>query len=239
MVRRRGQARGDSGLSVGGALDSMVVAAHELKTPLATMRQLSLELDRYSETADIRRIAQQIQLTAERSLRLTQDLTQASHLQGELFPLEPLSSRRVLASVAEELLPLYGAHERRLEIRMPRTLPIIVSHFDLLRRILVNYADNALHYANEEGVVILEGRMLRRQDHVRFGVTDGGPRLQNKRSQRSRLQSDYGRPAASGLGLMIADSFAEAIGATTGIAQKRNGVSYYIDVPISKQLSLV
>lgn len=236
---RRGQAKGDSGLSVGGGLDSTVVAAHELKTPLATMRQLSLELERYTETADIRRIAQQIQLTAERSLRLTQDLTQASHLQAELFPLEPLNSRRVLTSVAEELLPLYGAHERRLEVQMPRTLPIVVSHFDLLRRILLNYADNALHYADDDGVVILEGKVLRRQEQVRFGVTDGGPHVQTARMQRSRVHSGYGRPASSGLGLMIADSFADAIGATTGVARKRSGMFYYIDVPISKQLSLV
>lgn len=239
MVNRREQAVGGSESFLEDGFDSIVVAAHELKTPLAVMRQLSLELERSPEGSDAQQLARQIRLTAERSLRLTRDLTQASRFQSELFPLEPLNSRLVLNSVVQEMAPLYNAHGRKLVLRMPRKLPNIVSHSDLLRRILLNFADNALHYADEKDTVIIEGIAMRGLDKVRLGVLDGGPHIAAKRVQRARLHTDYGRPESSGLGLMVADSFARAIGGTTGLMHKKSGSFYYIDVPISTQLSLV
>lgn len=239
MVSRHEQAVGGSESFLEDGFGSVVVAAHELKTPLAVMRQLSLELERSPEGVDAQQLARQIRLTAERSLRLTRDLTQASRFQSELFPLEPLNSRLVLSSVVQEMAPLYDAHGRRLVLRMPRKLPNIVSHSDLLRRILLNFADNALHYADEKGLVVIEGIAMRGHDKVRLGVLDGGPHIATKRVQQSRIHTDYGRPQGSGLGLKVAESFAHAIGGTTGLAHKKKGSFYYIDVPVSTQLSLI
>lgn len=238
MVRREEQAKGVSGRFVHDAPDVLAIAAHELKTPLAVMRQLSLELARTSAAADVERIAQQIQLTAERSLRLTRDITQSSHLQPALFPLEPLNVRRVLTEVTRELAPLYAAHDRMLVLRLPRRVPTIISHPELLKKILSNFCDNALHYADKNDKVIIEGMVYSRGDTVRLGVIDGGPTL-SQRIERSRKRTDYGRPAGSNLGLAIADAFAETIQATTGMTKRRHGSHYYIDVPISKQLSLI
>ncbi len=235
---REEHAEGVSGQPVYDGPDSIVIAAHELKTPLAVMRQLSLELAHSGDAADVERLAHQIQLTAERSLRLTRDITQTSQLQPALFPLEPLNVRRVLTDVADELAPLYEAHDRKLIVRMPRRMPNIISHPELLRRILLNFCDNALHYADKDNRVIIEGVVIARDDKVRLGVIDGGPVL-TKRVARPRSHIDYGRPAGSGLGLAIADTFAEVIQATTGATRKGNGAHYFIDVPISKQLSLI
>jgi len=236
MARREEQAKGVSGRLIHDAPDALAIAAHELKTPLTIMRQLSLELAHSATAADVERIAQQIQFTAERSLRLTRDLTQSSHLQPALFPLEPLNVRRVLTEVSDELAPLYAAHDRKLVLRLPRRTPTIISHPVLLKRILLNFCDNALHYADKDNRVVIEGVVNSRSDTVRLGVIDGGPAL-TQRIARTRV--DYGRPAGSNLGLVIADAFAETIQATTGMAKRSHGSHYYIDVPISKQLSLI
>lgn len=238
MVRRENQAEGVSGRLAHDGLDTVAIAAHELKTPLAIMRQLSLELAYADDATETARIARQIQLTAERSLRLTRDITRSSRLQPALFPLEPLNVRRVLTEVAEELAPLYQAHGRTLVVKLPRRSPMIISHPDLLKRILLNFCDNALHYADKDEKVIVEGAVILRGDKVRLGVIDGGPSTV-RRVGRSRKQTDYGRPAGSSLGLIIADTFAEAIQATTGVMKRRNGAQYYIDVPTSRQLSLI
>jgi len=236
MLRREEQAGRVSGRLVTDVPDSLTIAAHELKTPLATMRQLSLELAHSVDEIEIERIARQIQLTAERSLRLTSDLTYSSRMQPALFPLEPLSARRILTDVVNELAPLYAAYDRQLVLRLPKRMPNIISHPDLLKRILLNFCDNALHYADTDNKVVVEGGVLVKGDTVRLGVIDGGP-MTVRRVRRPRI--DYGRPAGSGLGLAIADTFAEVIQASTGVTKKQNGAHYYIDVPISKQLSLI
>ena len=65
---------------------SFVVAAHELKAPLALIRQLAIELEAGEYTALERAVlAQRITLTAERALRLTTDLTKARRLENALF----------------------------------------------------------------------------------------------------------------------------------------------------------
>lgn len=64
-----------------GGLPSVVVAAHELKSPLALVRQMSLLLDdqAISET-DAKRLRQQLIYTSERSLRLVDDLARVGNL---------------------------------------------------------------------------------------------------------------------------------------------------------------
>ena len=56
-------------------LTPFVAAAHELKSPLVLVRQLSLMLEAGDLSADEqKRMLRQISLTSERALRLTSDL---------------------------------------------------------------------------------------------------------------------------------------------------------------------
>lgn len=224
---------GARGLDAVGGVHSLVMAAHELKSPLATIRQLTLELGQTTELKRREQLSEQIKLTAERSLRLTEDLTRSTRLQSELFTLEPIHPRRVMNDIISEMQPLYRAHHRRLELRLPASIPLVVSHYDLLRRVLINFVDNALHYSDDASAVRVTGQTLHRGEIVRFNVRDSGPRVARTRKQT------YNRPASSGLGLIIADSFADAIGAGVGAIHHRDGMSYYIDVPTSRQLSLI
>jgi two-component system sensor histidine kinase BarA len=233
MESGEGQISGARGLTADGAVNPLIMAAHELKSPLATIRQLSLELSQTADPAQRKQLVEQITLTSERSLRLTEDLTRSTRLQSELFTLEPIHPRRVLCDIVSEMKPLYRAHGRRLEMHLPTSTPLIVSHYDLLRRVLINFVDNALHYSSETDAVSLTSQTLQHGEVVRFGVRDRGPRVARTRKR------EYSRPASSGLGLIIADTFADVIGADVGTIHHRDGMSYYIDVPASKQLSLV
>lgn len=61
----------------------LVTAAHELKAPLALVRQLSLGIESGEYTGDeLREVARQITLTSERALRLSADLTRSYRLEG-------------------------------------------------------------------------------------------------------------------------------------------------------------
>ena len=220
---------------------SISVAAHELKSPLALIRQLSLELqDGSSAHSDI--LIEQIRLISERSLRLTTNLTKVNRLQTRLFENSPINPRAVVAEVQMELAPLYRARERKLRFSSSSALPLVSTNHDLLRRILANFADNALHYADEEGIVELFAQLRRRDDVVRLGVRDYGPRIsqtQWRSIQKSHEAHASTRPDSSGLGLAISSQFADAIGARVGAIRHKEGASFYVDVPVSKQLSLL
>ena len=188
-----------------------VVAAHELKAPLALIRQLAIELEAGEYTALERAVlAQRITLTAERALRLTTDLTKARRLENALFTLEAIDAAGLCNEVMSELQPLYRAHNKSLKTQVKSRQRLMVANRDLLRRIIANFADNALHYSADDSSVAISVRA-----------------------------TDSNRPGSSGLGMFIANEFALAIGAQIGVIRHRDGATFYVDVPASTQLRLL
>lgn len=226
-------------------LFSAVMAAHELKAPLSLIRQLalSLEASEYSE-AEVRRMLRQISLTSERALRLTTDLSRTSNLENSLFELEPLNPQQICEEVAHELAPLYKARGREIRVVSHRRSILAVANRDLLRRIILNFGDNALHYG-AEAPVELRAATFMGGNKIRIGVRDHGPavpmnvwhRLQTNLG--SGVQTLHARPASSGLGLYVAGQFARAMHGEIGAIRHRDGATFYVDVTASTQLSLL
>ncbi len=227
------------------SLDTLVIAAHELKSPLAVMRQLALELQMgHLDTKTARTVARQIQLLSERSLRHSSDLTKYKQLQTTLFATSPVHAREVWRDVATEISPLYAAMGKSLALRSSVRAPLVVANYDLLRRILLNFVDNALHYSDADGVVELYTKLVDRKQYVRLAVRDRGPALPQGvwraiYSDAISMQPVHARPSSSGLGLRIACEFARSMNASVGATRHRDGATFYVDVPVSKQLSLL
>ena len=240
-----GSAMGEMGGALAGA-PFFVAAAHELKSPLALIRQLSLGLE--SGTLDpqqIETISRRITLTSERALRLTTDLTRASRLEDSLFTLEPLNPVSLCEEVTRELEPLYTARGRHL-VFAKRSRPLLaLANRDLLRRILLGFADNALHYSQSDEPVVISASLREDGSQIRLGVRDYGPAVSPKiwKSLESTLGSSaqplHARPESSGLGIYIARQFAEAMGARVGATRHRDGATFYVDIGVSAQLRLL
>jgi len=223
-----------------------VAAAHELKAPLALVRQLSLALEAGDCGEAERAVLQRrITLTTERALRLTSDLTRAERLDDGLFELEPLNPIVLCEEVADELSPLYAAHGRQLGVAPYKKKPLLgLANRELLRRILLNFTDNALHYSARDVPVQITARSCRRGEAIRLGVRDYGPaipinvwrRLMQNLGQPQPLQN---RPASSGLGMVVAYEFAAAMGAQIGAIRHRDGATFYVDIATSSQLRLL
>lgn len=221
-------------------MPSIVAAAHELKSPLALVRQLALTIDETEFDADsLRRTAQRIELTTDRALRLVDDLTQAQRLGDGLFELEPINPVALCDEVVSELSPLYRAHERSLRVRRRRNPPLVVANRSLLRRVIASFADNALHYSFDSQPVIIETHSA--GDRVRISVRDRGPGVSEnlRRSMKltPSLQRPSRRPASSGLGLYVARQFAEAMHGNVGVVRHRDGASFYVELNSSTQMS--
>jgi len=244
MSAKRGTHEQLSGGPLGDGLSSLIAAAHELKAPLALMRQLSLTIEAGElSVGESRRMLRQISLTSERALRLTSDLTRSARLDDAMFALEPINPHQLCEDIVHELTPLFAAHGRDVRL-MPRKHPLLlVANRDLLRRIIMNFGDNALHYAKDDSVVEIQIRALNEGKIIRLGVRDYGPALSTDlwRSLQTKLvtapQPVHARPQSSGLGLYIASQFADAMHGTIGVIRHHDGATFYVDLHASQQLS--
>lgn len=235
------------GLASVGELPFLVTAAHELKAPLALVRQLSLALEAGGiEQAEGRRMLRQIVLTSERALRLTADLSRSVRTEDSIFELEPLNLQQLCEEAAHELTPLYKARGREIRVAASRRPSLLaVANHDLLRRVIINFGDNALHYAESSTPVELRAGSLAHGTKVRLGVRDYGPRVPIDIWQRlqdclgTATQVLHTRPQSSGLGLYVAGQFADAMEGRIGAVRHHDGATFYVDLTASTQLSLL
>lgn len=246
MKRRGSEGSERAEADLFGQLPFVTTAAHELKAPLSLVRQLALALEHGNLSADEQlRMVRQITLTSERALRLTTDLTRASRLEDSLFACEPINPRQLCEEVAHELSPLYKAKGREILVAGAYRQLLVVGNRELLRRILLNFGDNALHYADPTQPVELRVSTLSKQHQIRIGVRDFGPAVPTRLWQQLQRQLGstplplHARPQSSGLGLYVAQQFATAMNGQIGATRHRDGATFYVDMEASTQLTLL
>lgn len=228
---------------------SLIVASHELKSPLVLIRQLSLQIgDLPSENAAASEIARRIQLTSERALRLADNITKTARLEDGLFELEPIILDGVFREVTDEMSPLARALSQKIDVKISRRLPAIVGCRELLHGLLVNLIDNGLQY-NEAGESLeLSARISRRasKGFVEVAISDHGKTISRNDFARlrdnlnRRAQPISARPLSSGLGLLIASEFSRKMnGHISVVAHRAGGLTFSVLLPASEQLTFM
>jgi signal transduction histidine kinase len=182
----------------------------------------------------------QLTLIADRGLRLTSDLTRTVRLDAVPLELEPINAQQLCEQIVREMAPLYEQYGRKITLTGRRAKPLVLAHRELLTSVVSHFADNALHYGDDSGPVVVS-LQARSKGTLRIGVRDHGPALSFKdwRVATKKRQALPTRPQASGLGLYIAEQFSHAMGGAIGLTRHRDGATFYVDVPISEQLSLL
>lgn len=223
-------------------VNSILVAAHDLKAPLSLMRQLALSLD-LADDYDVRsRLQSQLVSVADRAIQQVNDLCKVQRLQDGLFTLEPLAVRGLCDEVYRELAPIFTHERRLLQLSFRNRARLAVANRELLHSIIYNFCTNALHYSNQETASKLS--IVDYHDRIRVSVRDYGPALPAdiwRQLQQNTLKSPTAiamRPDSSGLGLYVSSEFARHMHTAIGATRHRDGTSFYIDLPISKQVSL-
>ena len=222
-------------------MSSILVAAHELKAPMSLIRQLALSLDPDDQASTQRTRSQMIDVS-ERAIRQINDLTKIARLSDGLFQMEPVSVRGVCDEVTRELRYLFRFNQRDLRIRYTNQSRLVTANRELLHSVVYNFCLNAMHYSGEETLSELTIRDHNEKVHV--GVRDFGPTLpmdvwrEMKRGWIEKPVSIAMRPGSSGLGLFIASKFARFMHAEVGAIRHRDGTSFFVELPVSKQASL-
>jgi len=202
--------------------------AHELRSPLASIRtQLEVALD-HPEQQDWAETASDVLADTLRLARLTEDLLVLARLDER--GTRPLPSRRpvdLAVLLAEEAERCSGA-------RVPVTASaasrcVVTGDMDGLRRLLRNLIENSLRYA-KSGVDVTARRD---GDDVVLTVSDDGPGIPAKDRERAfgrfvRLDAarsrDEPEAGGSGLGLAIVRAIALAHGGSARLEDAAPGL---------------
>ena len=209
--------------------------AHELRSPIASIRtQLEVALD-HPEQQDWTETASDVLADTLRLARLAEDLLVLARLDDR--GTRPPPGRRPVdmsALAAEEAVRSAGA-------RVPVTAStsdrcVVTGDPDGLRRLLRNLIENALRYA-KSGVDVTARR---EGDDVLLSVSDDGPGIPVKDRERAfdrfvRLDAARSRDGqeagGSGLGLAIVRATALAHGGSAGLEDASPGLRAVIRLP--------
>ena len=221
-------------------VEGILVAAHELKAPLALVRQLALSFDGLDVQNE--HIKTEIVNVSDRAIKQVNDLVKIRRLEDGLFEMEPVSIREVCDAVSYELNYLFKYNKRELFVKYSNRFKLVSANRDLLYSVIYNFLLNAMHYSGEE----TRSDLIVRDFHEKVKVTvrDFGPALpmdvwrEMKRGWIEKPTSIAMRPGSSGLGLFIASRFSRYMPAKVGAVRHRDGTSFYVELPKSKQASL-
>ncbi len=223
-------------------VNGILVAAHELKAPLSLMRQLALSLEGVDSPAQTAYIGQRLVEVSERALRQVNDLAKIARLEEGLFAMEPVSVRGVCDTVWREISQLYHLERRQLSLAYSNKLKLAVANRDLLYSVIYNFCSNAIYYSDAGTTT-----QLSIQDHrgkIRVKVRDFGPALpvkiwhQIQSGAIDRPTAIAMRAGSSGLGLYIASEFSRYMHAEIGAVRHRDGTSFFVELPASRQACL-
>ena len=205
-------------------------AAHELRTPLAVMRnaaEVALRVPR--EAGEYRRVLEEQLEEIERLTRLAEQLLFLCRGDTGLVPQSRQSVRldELVHEVADHMRAV--AAEKRQTITVDTTAPCLASgDADQLRRLLFNLLDNAIKYTPAGGAVAVKSECL--SEGVRVVVADDGNGIAGEHiphvfDRFYRVDPARGQEVTDGigLGLAICRSIVEAHSGRIGIESAVGG----------------
>jgi two-component system, OmpR family, heavy metal sensor histidine kinase CusS len=211
-------------------------AAHELRTPLAVLRNEADVALRAVRSPDEYRTVLENQLEEiERMTRLADQLLFLCREDAAVpTAAAPISVGGFVSQLVDDLQPL--AQERKLELACaPLPTCQVAIDPDRLRRLFCNVLDNALKYTPSGGAVSVSGTC--RTDAVEIVVADTGvgvsPDLVPRLFQRFyRVPSTRVNASGSGLGLAICQAIVERHGGRIAIdSRPGQGTRVIVSLP--------
>ncbi len=214
------------------------IAAHELRTPMATLRAglESVNADPDASVEDYKQLVPLMSRTLSRLDRLISDLLIMAR-EGSSLAHEEVELRSLLADVLEELTPLAREHEVQLKLQVESRVAVR-GDATLLACVFSNLVENGIRYNQRGGTVTIDvGRL---GSNARVIISDSGIGIPLE--ERSRIfQQFYRAPesrhlnkAGSGLGLSIV---AHILGLHNGQVQVEgaspSGTRFLVQIPAS------
>lgn len=188
-------------------------AAHELKTPLATIKtqaQIALNTDVLNEkNTAIKKLITSV----NRSTHTVQQLLIMSQLVPDtpnITGFEPVNLVHVTRDMLAIMAPLAFEKHIELEFQSDKNTPVFQGNTTAICILIRNLVDNAIRYTDMHGIILV--RVQPEHDYVMLEVTDNGPGIPKELYTRvfERFFRILGhKSSGSGLGLAIVKQICE------------------------------
>lgn len=221
---------------------SVAIVAHELRTPLASMRMLvdTLREGRFRSEQQLREYLDLIAGENERLRRIAENFLTYTRLERgrQALDFDAVAPHAVAAQAVAPFSARLAAPGCTFTLDVPESLPEIRADAGALGQVLANLLDNALKYTGEEKRIAMraraEGRMLA------FTIEDNGigiPPAERRAVFEPFHQVDQRLSRTregAGLGLAIVERIVKAHGGeiTVAAAQEKGSV-FTVKVPLA------
>lgn len=189
------------------------MASHQLRTPLTSVKgylSMLLENDAGKLNAQQRRFLDQAFISSQRMVYLIADLLNVSRLKTGKFVIEakPTYLPDLVESEIAQLHETALARGLEMVFDKPKEFPTLNLDETKIRQVIMNFADNAIHYTPKGGKITLE--LKQTDESVEFTVTDTG--IGVPKAEVHKLFTKFyragnarkARPDGTGLGIFMA-----------------------------------
>ena len=221
---------------------SVAIVAHELRTPLASMRMLvdTLREGRFRNELQLREYLDLIAGENERLRRIAENFLRFSRLdrRQQALELEPVAPHAVAAQAVAPFAARFAAPGCAFSIEVPESLPEMRADREALAQVLANLLDNALKYTGDEKRIALRAR--KDGGMLAFTVEDNGVGIPN--DQRRAIFEPFHQVdqrlsrtrEGAGLGLAIVRRIVEAHGGQIIVAgEPGKGSIFTVRIPLA------
>lgn len=218
--------------------DFLATAAHELRTPLASVygfAELLLQFDHDAETR--RDMLETIHKQASYLVDMLNELLDLARIEarsGKDFEIRRQPLRPLLKDAIDGFLPEDGL--RRIVADLPEMLPVVAADSTKLQQVLNNVLSNAFKYSPENGDVHFS--VTADDDAVRIAITDKGmgmtPEQVANVFERFYRADKSGAIPGSGLGMSLVREIISIHGWDIGIdSEPGRGTTVTIVIPLA------
>ena len=155
--------------------DFISFVTHQLRTPLSGIKwMMELAIDAKDNQEEMQSFIADARLSAERLIRLVNDLLDVSRLErGKLkVAPQPVDLEKLTRDAAAEINQSLLEMKQTLSIETADNLPSPVADRQLMRQAIVNLLSNSVKYTPPEGKIDI--RIMAEQDSVRWEISDTG-----------------------------------------------------------------
>ncbi|MBF0407590.1 MAG: HAMP domain-containing histidine kinase [Candidatus Riflebacteria bacterium] len=151
-------------------------AAHDLKTPLASLRAMveTLQLGRISSKEQERRYFSRIISELDRSLEMVDSMLMIARIRGGFLTLHPkeIDLKTQIDLLIERFKPRLESWKIIVDIKADL---YIFADQDVFERVFVNLIENVLRHAADGRTLEIKARFLPEEENTEITVSDNGP----------------------------------------------------------------
>lgn len=203
-------------------------AAHELRTPLASLRLYSDLIANEPDEAARERYAREIAGQTERLGRVVANVLEVTRLERGTFALEPQPGEigRAVEECIARLQPQLEAAHCPIELRVASDLPEVAFDSDALHHVVDNLVDNAEKFSRDVENRSISVDVAPEEGGVAITVSDRGPGVPEEllRDPRPFRRGDASSATSGlGLGLFLVDRIVRGHGGALRALRRDGG----------------